>query len=187
MTGAAPQLIQVRDAIVATIHQALPDFDVAGHYGRFTDDQLHAFGASAPAVRVAILGLGDPTSTDDDYLDYVLAVGIYVATADGATIGDRDVQALCAVEAITLLANRQRWGLGGICGAAKSAVAQNLYSAAAMADGFALWAVDLRQPVRLQLEDEAAAGTLKRLFVGLAPRVGAAHVADYVQVAGEPA
>lgn len=186
MTAATPQLIRVRDAIVAKIREALPDFDVAGHYGRFTDEQMHAFGASAPAVRVAILGLSDPTGAGEDYLDYVLAVGIYVATSDGADVGDRDVQALCAVEAITLLSHHQRWGAGDICLAARSAVAQNMYSAAAMADGFALWAIDLRQPVRLQPEDDSAAVTL-RAWLGVAPNVGLGHEADYVELGRPPA
>ncbi len=183
--SAASQLVRVRDAVGARIKEALPAFDVAGHHGRFSDDELRKFGVAAPAVRVAILAMGEPEGSGEGYVDYVLTIGIYVCTKDGATLGDRDGSALAAVETIVLLSLRSSWGLRDICKPARSATAQNLYSAAGLADGLAMWAVDLRQPVRL-CEPEEDGAALERVFVGVAPNVGRDHRDDYVQVAGPP-
>lgn len=178
------RLMQLRGAICAKIKAVAGDgVDVAGHYGRFSEDELKKFLASAPAVRVAVLALDDPCPTSDDGVDYLARIGVYVVTKDGPVVGGRDEAAVALVEAILVLSDRQRWGLGGFVRAARSATAANLYSAEAQGGGNALWAVDLRQPIRLE---PAGEGTdpfqLQALFAGFAPRIGAAHEADYVRV-----
>ena len=186
MTVPASQMMQVRDAICAVIKAQLPGFDVAGHHGRFSDVELRKFATGPSAVRVALLALERPQSVGEGYVDYLARFGLFVVTRDGAAVGDRDLQALCAVEAITVLAQRARWGVGAICMAAEGVTAQNLYSVGGQDDGVALWALDLRQPVRLQTEDDSASVTLQA-WLGVAPNVGPAHRDDYVELGRPPA
>lgn len=178
------RLMQLRGAICTAIIAAAGDgVDVAGHFGRFSEAELDKFLAKAPAVRVAVLALENPQAVADAGVDYVARIGIYVVTKDGPAAGDRDESAAALVEAIMVLCDRTRWGLGAFVRQSQGATAANLYSPAALGGGNALWAVDLRQPLRLAPAEEGADPfQLQALFAGFAPRVGAAHEADYVRV-----
>ena len=174
------QLLQLRDAIIARIRAALPEFDVEGHYGRFDATELSRFVAKAPAARVAVLGLSDSSDgVDEDDLDTVARIGVYVVTKDGVLKASRDAAVCAASEKIVLLAKGQRWGLT-FCRPAAPAVAQNLYSPESLNKGVAIWAIDIRQPVVLSAPEGAAEAPLTELYLGLAPKIGAAHVDDYL-------
>lgn len=175
------QLLQLRAAIIDKIKVALPGFGVEGHFGRFSGAELSRFLTSAPAVRVAILGLSDSAEgVDEGDLDTVVRVGIYIVTKDGALKASRDAAVCAAAEKLVMLAVGQRWGLP-FCRPARPATAQNLYSEDTLNKGVALWAIDLPQPIRLCADDDGGAGDpLTELYIGLAPNIGADHVDDYV-------
>jgi hypothetical protein len=179
-------LLTLRAAIVTTLTSAVADrVEVAGHSGRFTESELSAFMIKAPAVRVAILGVASVTPTSDGGFDADVQVGIYVATKDEASRLDRDAQSLGLVEGIMVSAHQARWGLE-FCHPAQPAGAQNLYTETGRKQGVSLWAVDLLQKIRI-VPDEADAGEFPgELWVGFAPRIGAAHVDDYALVEALP-
>lgn len=177
------QLLTLRDNIIEQIKGILPGTSVEGHLGRFSEGDLSRFLLAAPAVRVGVLGIESPQPTSDDGVDYRACIGIYVVTKDVAAAGSRDETSVAAVEAILKLTDRNRWN----CRFAKPegrATAQNLYSAAALSSGIALWAIDLRQPVRLSSRQEED-GTLPRLWLGLAPDIGAGHQDDYTLIGSD--
>lgn len=178
------RLLQLRDRIVERIRTAVPNVEVEGHLGRFDEAELKKFMVRAPAIRVAVLALEDPRTASDEGVDYTARVGIYAVAKDGAGKFSRDEAAIAMIEAVLLLTDRQRWGLP-FCLSAQRAAAQNLYTPGAQADGVALWAIDLRQPVRLVAPADDA-GALTRLFLGFAPDIGAAHVDDYIELGRPP-
>lgn len=174
------QLLQLRDAVVAAVQSALPTFEVEGHLGRFSAADLSVFLTKAPAVRVAVLGVSDPVATGDegDEIDCTVALGVYVVTKDEAAKLSRDTVALAAVERIVRLANGARWGLA-FAHPAPPPAAQNLFNGDTLNKARALWGLDLRQPIQLWGEEPEPAPELKELFLGFAPKIGAAHVGDY--------
>jgi Domain of unknown function (DUF1834). len=178
------QLLQLRESVITQIQAALPTFNVEGHFGRFNGAELTRFLVAAPAIRVAILGLSDSSDgADEDALEAVARIGIYIVTKDGDLKGSRDAAICAAAERIVLLALGQRWGLA-FCRPARPAIAQNLYSEDTLAKGVALWAIDLRQPVSLTLPEGTGGGdpegALTELYIGLAPDIGPAHIDDYI-------
>lgn len=177
------QLIQLRDAVVDDVKAALPTFNVEGHLGRFSATDLTTFLNVAPAIRVAVLGVRDPVAaglTGED-LDATVVLGVYIVTKDGVAKLSRDVTALAAVERILRLALGARWGLDFTL-PAQPGGAQNLFSGETLKAGRALWSIEINQPVALDGEANAepAPGFLKELFIGVAPKTGAAHEADYI-------
>lgn len=172
------ELVTLRDRIVQRIKTALPGFGVEPHLGRFTADDLKRFGAKAPAVRVAVLALERPANGNPGGA-YLARIGIFVVTTDrAATNLDKATSSLAAVDTILALTEGQRWGLP-FCLAAEGTTAANLHADALSALGVAIWALDLRQPVRLHVEHDAP-DALKELWIGFAPRIGPAHREDYL-------
>lgn len=174
------QLLELRAAIIAKVKAALPSFDVEGHFGRFSASELTKFLTAAPAIRIAILGLSESADgVEEEDLETVARVGIYIVTRDGALKASRDAAVCAAAEKIVMLAKGQRWGLS-FARAARPATAQNLYSEDTLSKGVALWAIDIAQPVILSLPEGDPADPLTDLYIGLAPNIGADHVDDYV-------
>ena len=173
------QLFQLRAAVINILASALPVFEVEPHLGVFDVEGIRTFSAKAPAIRVAVLGLLEPKPTGGVETDYVARLGIYVVTKDGTARMDRDTAAIAAVETISRLCQRGRWGLNFTLPGARAA-ASNLHSKEALGEGKALWAIDLRQPVRLHSPAAEEAIALEQLWIGFAPNVGAAHLADYL-------
>lgn len=175
------RLLQLRDRIVERVRTSAPGVEVEGHLGRFDDAELRKFMVKAPAIRVAALALEDPRPVSDEGVDYTARIGLYIVTKDGAARLSRDAAAITLVEAVLMLTTGQRWGLA-FAHPAQRASAQNLYTpATGQGDGVALWAIDLRQPIRLASEPDEA-GALTRVFLGIAPNIGAAHVDDYREI-----
>jgi hypothetical protein len=173
------QILGLRDAIVATIKTLAPKLDVEPHLGRFDEGEMRVFLTKAPAVRVAVLGLQDVApDAAEDTVNPCVRIGLYVVTKDVARAADRTGAALSLVEALVLLCDRNRWGLGSYARPGRVAGAELLYSQGIRDAGVALWAIDLRQPIQLTslAGDE---GQLVTVFAGLAPDIGAGHQADY--------
>lgn len=177
------QLLQLRQAVIDAISAALPNFKIEGHLGRFAPADLSRFLISAPAVRVAILGLGKgELVTDDDgptIWDGEARLAVYVVTKDVGARLARDEVATAAVEAIVIRAAGATWGLP-FTRPAGAADGQNLFSDETLQKGVALWGVNIPQPVRLWSAEGEVPGPLSAMFVGTAPDIGAAHEADYI-------
>jgi len=177
------QLLQLRQAMITGIKAVLPTFNVEGHLGRFSASDLSRFLLAAPAVRVAVLGLGQGELVSDEGLptawDGEVKMAVYVVTKDVAGRLTRDEAATAAVEAIVLRAAGTTWGLP-FARPARPADGQNLFSDETLSKGVALWGVNVPQPVRLSLTEGAAPGPLTAMFVGIAPDIGAAHQDDYI-------
>lgn len=173
-------LLVLRQAVITQVKAALGQgWDVAGHLGRFSAADLNQFLTKAPAVRVAILGVGDSTiDADGDGLTATARIGIYVVTKDqGARLGREEI-AVAAVETIMLLAFGNRWGLP-LVGKAGAPNAQTIFNADTLAKGVALWAIDLGQPITIERPGEEP-DPLSQLYLGIAPNIGAAHQDDYL-------
>jgi hypothetical protein len=135
----------------------------------------------APAMRVAVLGVTAITPCAEGGFDADVQLGIYIATKDEAARLDRDAQSLGLVEGVLVTAHQARWGLD-FCHPAAPAGAQNLYTEAGRQKGVSLWAVDLIQKIRI-VPDEAEVGAFPgELWMSFAPRIGLAHIDDYVKV-----
>lgn len=172
------KLMELRSAVIAGIKDALPDdWSVEGHLGRFAPSDLTKFITTAPAVRVAILGLADTVALDEDAIQTNAVVGVFVVAKDRGAKLAREVIAAAAVETIVIAAHGARWGLKGVM-PALPATAQSIYNDDTLRQGVAFWGIDWRQPVVLS-RAEAEADPLTALYVGLAPEIGAAHEADY--------
>lgn len=177
------QLLQLRQAVIDAIKAALPAFDVKGHLGRFAPADLSKFLTTAPAVRVAILGLGDGSLVQDEgdaaSWEGTARLAVYVVTKDVGARLTRDEAATVAVETIVLLAAGARWALP-FTRPAGPADGNNLFSDETLQRGVALWGVNIPQPVRLSAAEGDPVGPMEAMFVGTAPEIGAAHEADYV-------
>ena len=172
-------LLSLRQAVIDGIKAKLPpQWDVAGHLGRFAAADLNAFLLKAPAVRVAILGLTDSRRVDDDAIECRVRIGIFVIAKDRLVKLEREEIAAVAVETIVLLSLGQRWGLA-FAKAAEPATAQLISSDETLAKGVALWAIDLPQPAVLA-RPEGETWPLTEIYLGLAPEIGPEHVADYI-------
>lgn len=172
-------LLTLRQAVIDQLKTTLGSgWDVAGHLGRFSAADLNQFLTRAPAVRVAVLGVGDAAiELDGDALMATVRLAVYVVTKDqGARLGREEI-AVAAVETILLLAFRNRWGLP-LVRPAGAPNAQTIFSADTLSKGVALWAIDIPQPIIIE-RPEGDTNPLTELFLGIAPNIGPAHVADY--------
>jgi len=175
-------LLNLRAAVIAAITAQLPKgWDVGGHLGRFTANDLTKFITLAPAVRVAVLGLTDPKPQDGDAVEWRVKIGVFVVTKDQGKALAREEIAAAAVETIVLNAFGSRWGMGAAgVRPAEAATAQTIFNDDTLRQGIALWAIDWSQPVVLEKNEAAEINPLKELWVGIAPDIGAAHVDDYI-------
>lgn len=173
-------LLTLRQAVIDQLKPALgAGWDVAGHLGRFSANDLSAFLLKAPAVRVAVLNFeASAIQADGDALDGTVRLGIYVVTKDqGSRLGREEI-AVAAVETIMLIAFGSRWGLP-LVRPAGAPTAQTIFSADTLAKGVALWAIDLPQPIVIE-RPEGELNPLSELYLGIAPNIGPAHVDDYI-------
>lgn len=175
-------LLNLRAAIITDIAKLLPKpWNVDGHLGRFTANDLTKFITVAPAVRVAVLSLTDPKPQDGDAVEWRVKIGVFVVTRDQAKTLAREEIAAAAVETIVVNAFGSRWGMGAAgVKPAEAATAQTIFNDDTLRHGVALWAIDWSQPVVLSREEAAEFNPLKELWVGIAPEIGAAHRDAYI-------
>lgn len=150
-------LLDMRSAIVEVLKRELKSCvkEVREHGGRFTIEELKAYGASAPCVAVACMGVPDAADYGTDVRSRALWVAMVVAKDEGAT--KRDTIVLGVVHQLLMLISRQKWTTdvpgGTKTHGAKNAArvqAANLYSRQADAEGIALWAVTWEQDAFLE-------------------------------------
>ncbi|MBB4287746.1 hypothetical protein [Roseospira goensis] len=137
----------------------------ARHPGRFDAAELERHGAHAPAILVALLGIGPGAEVASGEVDHALRLGAFVVAADvGRT--DRDVLAAGLVGTLVTLLPGQVWGRDDTHPvSARTIRAQNLY-ASTRGRGIVLWGVEWRQDIRLGTSDfESWPGTLAGIVV----------------------
>ena len=172
-------LADLRAAIIADLQTRLSqNVKVEGHGGRFSADELQRYGAKAPTVLVAILGLGELTASGST-VDASVACAALVVTSDRPSL-PRDLGALAIVTTLApaLPGNAFALDVSG----ATNVRADNLYSAQVDKLGVALWALTWRQPgvtlnaldpaalddfLMLHVDYDAAAGVSDDLCLGL--------------------
>jgi len=178
-------LARLPGVIAGLIHAEMPDLrEAAAHPGRFDLDELRAFMARAPAVRVAALGIDQGTEAGGPVLWREIDLAAFVVTRPAPQLAAADA-ALAIVQRLLEFVPGRRWAETCL-GQARAVAARNLYSGGARDSGVALWAVTWSQPV--QLETPAPGEPLpSSIYAGLAPDIGPDHVDDYVLVSGDGA
>lgn len=141
------QFTAYQDAIVATVKARLSALKtVQSHGGSLTEAELRRWGAVAPAVFVAVLGVRSPATRLPDNVDMTFC--LYVATRNGVG-GGRDDLALNLVQGLNQLLLGQRFGLDGFVGLPSQVDSQNLFSTDLDKTGLSLWAITWQQTVEL--------------------------------------
>lgn len=147
-------LVDLRSAIVSMIQAAVPSLqEVKAHGGRFTLEELKAYAAKSPSVRVACLGL--PQIFYESGMRAVSAWGAFVIAGDKPGLS-RDVAALEILAAIAPIVPGNCWGLEDSVDSARDARADNLFSRELDKNGIALWGLTWRHIVDLALVDAAS-------------------------------
>ena len=156
-------LLELRTGIMADLQARLgAGVKVLGHGGRFSADELQRYGAAAPCVLVAVLGLGELNPLGST-IDATVACAALVVTADRPNLS-RDAGALAIVTTLAPILPANSFALD-VSGAV-AVRADNLYSAQVDKLGVALWAFTWRQPaVTLTALDPAALSDFLTLHV----------------------
>jgi len=141
---------QVRDAIVATIKEALPALkSCSSHGGRFDLQELQRWSKQAPAVLVAAVQIPALADNRANQMRVRWVAYLMVKDAPGAS---RDVAALDYTEALMRLVKGNDWGLNSMQ-RPENIAADNLYNSGSDRNGMALWAVSWQQAVNLSHAD----------------------------------
>jgi hypothetical protein len=168
--------------IATAIKLALPDLaECKAVAGRFDLAALKEASVQAPAVLVSLLGWRT-RQADAGVPRFSAQIACFIITRDrlGAP---RDAAALVIAQAVTALAEANRWGLTW-CGQAEALSAETLVSSATRGAAASLAVVTWTQP--FTLSGPPVAAITPELYLGLAPEIGTAHQADYIQIGGAP-
>lgn len=161
-------LSRLPGAICTAIAQALPELrDCLPHAGRFDLAELKSFATRAPAVRVALLGLGREAEGGGPTWEYEARLAAFVVVTDRPGL-PRHEAAIAITQRLVTLIGAARWGQP--VGQAKGVAADNLYSSGLREQGVALWGVTWIQSVQLYPTPASAAPLPTRLYAtGLGP------------------
>jgi hypothetical protein len=168
-------------AIAAAIKQALPDLaECKAVAGRFDLAALKEASIKAPAVLVSLLSWR-ARQADAGVARFAGQIACFIITKDrlGAP---RDAAALVIAQAVTALADANRWGLAW-CGQAENLTAETLVSSATRGAAASLAVVTWTQP--FTLSGPPAYALMSELYLGLSPETGPAHVADYIRIGAD--
>lgn len=176
-------LASLPDRIADAIRAALPGLrEVAAHAGRFDLEELKAFTARAPAVRVALLRVDAGVEVAGPAIQREAALAAFIVTRDAPSL-PRDAAAATIAQALLGLVEGNRWGSPDL-GQARNVAAENLYNAGTRGQGVSLWAVSWAQP--LTLEAAPAPGVPVDLYYSWAPEIGAAFEPAYERLGAAP-
>jgi hypothetical protein len=138
---AVVSLAQFRGAIVDVLKAALPNVNIDTHGGTFDLNEVKRFATLAPAIRVAIVGVGKHEQYGDGRVLLpvnVAAVAVAKdAMADGKKI-ERDFAGLALTQAIELTVFGNRFGFEGVKRPA-DLDSRNEYSGPLDQTGISLW------------------------------------------------
>lgn len=136
-------LADLRAAVVSTLKAAILRVDIDSHGGTFTEAELARFATKAPAIRIAIVGIGSAGRYNDGRVllpVHFAAVAIGKdAMIDGRRI-ERDLAGLGLAHAIELAIAGNRFGLEGVL-QPRDVSARNEYSGELDKTGVCLWQV----------------------------------------------
>jgi hypothetical protein len=158
---AVVSFVQFREAVTAALKAAIPNVDIATHGGTFDDAELARFATKAPAIRVAITGVGKHEQFGDGRIVFPVnfaAVAVAKdAIADGKKI-ERDLAGLGLAQAIELTVFGNRFGLEGVS-RPSDLHGRNEYSGPLDKTGISLWQVTWTSNLLLgdQVSDAIAA------------------------------
>lgn len=144
MSKPQSRINEFREAVVGTIHKALPELrECVSQFGRFNLDELETTSVRAPAVRVGILQVKlKPIASGQ--AEGTLSAAAFVVT-DGK---ERDAEAWTIAEAVAVsLHTSQMFNLVKL-GAPSTVSIQPVISAAIKSKGVAIIAVEWTQELR---------------------------------------
>jgi len=168
-----PKLPQI---IADAMCERLPDLgECKPHPGRFDAAEVKRMSARAPAVRISLLGI-KPAKAGN----HAINLAAFIVTNDQRGL-DRNDAALAIAASVVRRVRGTAWGNEVLIGEASEPTAQNLYSANADKSGFAIWAVNWTHEFRFG-DTQPEPCVLKELYIGIAPKIGAAHEDDYIRI-----
>lgn len=138
----------VRDAIVATVSQQLPDLKTcAAHPGRFSEAELTRIAFKTPSVHIAALATGQQIMSGSEH-HASIAWCAYVTAAETPD-ATRDLLAIRLVNALLQIIDDNDWDSDDVVEKPEQIKSQNLFSANIDSKGVAMWAVTWQQIIRL--------------------------------------
>jgi hypothetical protein len=173
-------LLGLRAGITAGIKTALPEVkSVETHGGAFDAGELKRIATISPAVRVAILGVGQARRGSGG-TDLAVRCAAFVVTKT-TPANPRDVKALALVSTLLHAVQGNAWGLA-YADSPRDVAADNLFSGDLDKEGVALWAVHWDQEIRVGEVDTATLAAFKtfKADYDLAPKDGVILATDQV-------
>jgi hypothetical protein len=184
MSATRPDLLAALPGLVAArIRLVLPGLrECRGIAGRFNLDMLKARGVAAPAVLVSRLRLRQDQTFAGPHHTFIVQMGAFIVARDELGLG-RDEAVANIAQALLQLIPDTLWGLPADLGPAQDVAEEPILSVSTESRAIALSAVTWSQPVALRGLPEALAIT-PQLYLGQAPRIGAAFEDDYELIGG---
>lgn len=138
-------LVEIRDAILEQLRQALPALrEVTPGRGRIDAAELQRLVLAAPCLSMAVLGLRNVQFEPGQGVcaDVQIAAFLVARNQPGTPRGDA---ILALAQGVVSTVSGNLWGLSDSVSEPVDCRADNLYSAAVDSKGLALWAVPWRQ------------------------------------------
>lgn len=180
-----PDLLAVLPQLVADqITEWLPHLATCkGSVGRIDLAEVKRQGIAAPAVLVSRFGTQINRTLSGPHRHYLTDMSAFVITRNTVNLDRNDAAAAITQALLTMLPdmNLQTEGVGAVSDVAE----HSLITTDVQKEGVSLWAVTWRMEVAL-LDWPTAPAIDPALYVGFAPKIGAAHVDDYIRVEGQP-
>lgn len=175
-------MLALRDAIVADFTANIAGLAHCGsHPGRLDPDDIAGLGLSRPCVLVGLLGMAPARGTGTSEQDRDVRTIAYVL-CDGTGGAPHDEAAMGFVEAILERLPDRHWALTNVepLGSADLLEVENLSVHTEGHPGVSLWSISWQQTLRLGQDVFETDGTMPtKIYFGWAPKIGAAHEADY--------
>lgn len=172
-------LLAMRDGL-AGLAPAAKSVEV--HRGRFRVADVSGVSMRTPALRLGLMGVRKVVKVASGERDVIVRLSCAIVTVDAKGLSREDA-ANALVNDLVLGIDGQVWGLDW-AHAASDVAGENLFTGDVGRQGIMVWEVTWSQTLRLGANAFAEDGSLPpRLMLGQAPAVGAAHEADYEEVA----
>lgn len=180
MSGTLPDaLLAVRAGLEALAPAAR---SVEIHRGRFRIADISGTSLRTPALRLGLMGVRKVARVASGERDVTVRLSCAIVTVDAKGLA-REGAANALVNDLVLGIDGQAWGLDW-AHAGGDVTGENLFTGDVGRQGVMVWEVTWSQAFRLGINAFAEDGTLPaRLMLGQAPAIGAAHEADYEEMA----
>ncbi len=165
----AENLAALRDAVVAELRRLIPGVkSIEPHGGSFDEKELQKFALLAPAIRVAMVGIGQVRRHNDGMIVLPVNFAAMCVARDGVgpdgKLVERDVQAMMLANAVTLAVYGNRFDLDLVY-QPENVTGRNEYSGSVQGAGLTLWQVAWTSPVCMGESADDAIAALSRLIV----------------------